>query len=380
MLIVISLDGFRWDYLQRNLSLAPNLARLFNTGISAKYMVPCFPSKTFPNHYSIVTGLYPESHGIIANTIWDPTIGYTFTLYNQGPKDARWWLGEPIWVTAQKAGLKSGIYFWPGSEAPIQGMYPTYYAAYEGSVTPSQRVEGLFGYLDEDPDIRFMAIYFENVDSIGHDYGPSPSPQLNSAIQTVDEAIGMIITNLEKRDLWDSTNLFVVGDHGMTQMSPDKVVFIDKCINMSDVYIVDWSPILALIPNDLNNTQNIYDQLSQCDTNLQVYLKEDIPERFHYQISPRITPIVGIATPQWSITTAARFSPGYYTGGTHGYDNEFIDMETIFFARGPDLKSGGTVIDSFQNIHIYNLFVHLLGLTNGAPNNGTDYLINQVVN
>src|SRR5688572_15430716 len=212
--ILISFDGFRWDYETK--APAPNLRSLAARGVRAESLIPSFPTKTFPNHYTIVTGLYPGHHGIVANNIHDPSTGRTLTLANRKEVgDPMWWGGEPIWVTAQRQGLTSGAVFWPGSEAPIGGMYPRCWKLFDDSYPPDDRVDEILGWLELPPveRPRFITLYFSDVDSAGHSFGPD-SIEVQEAVRRVDGYLGRLLKGLDARGLTNAVNVVVVSDHG----------------------------------------------------------------------------------------------------------------------------------------------------------------------
>ncbi|NOX38898.1 MAG: alkaline phosphatase family protein [Calditrichaeota bacterium] len=369
-LILISIDGFRWDYLDTY--QPPYLTRLAREGVRAEALIPVFPTKTFPNHYSIVTGLYAEHHGVIANRMYDPIMDAYFSLGNrQAVQDGRWYGGEPIWVTVEKSGKVSATFFWPGSEAEIQGYRPTYWKTYDESIPNDARVQQVLEWLALPEEKRpvLITLYFSDVDHWGHRAGPD-SPELARAVQQVDSAIGKLLDGLHGMGMDDQVNLIIVSDHGMTRTSPDRIIFLDDYIQMDHVEVLDWSPVLALRPRP-GRVDSVYRALKGAHPHLTVYKKAEIPERFHYRSHIRIPAIIGLADEGWSITTRSYFERNRdrYQGGTHGYDNRLASMRGIFLARGPAFKSG-VVVDDFLNIHLYELMAHLLNVP-PVPNDGS---------
>lgn len=383
--ILISLDGFRWDYLDMYEQYTPTLNKMRREGYFQPIQ-PMFPTKTFPNHYTIVTGLYPETHGIVSNTFFSPLFNATFRIDNkEAVTNARWWGGEPIWVTAQKQSLKSGIYFWPGSEAPIGGMYPTHYKPYDKSVSMDTRVDGVIQWLEMDKErkLNFIALYMEPVDDAGHAYGPNNSTQMVAALQEVDSAIANLLSFLSNSSLYNTTNIVIVSDHGMTELSSDRVAYLENCIDLSLVTIVDYSPNAFLIPKDLSTTSSLLSLFDECKRtrypNITAYAKADIPAVLNFNASDRITPIVVIADLGWSIAVGSFNGPK----GNHGYDNRNADMRGIFLAHGPNIRATSSpsplspLSSPVPNIDVYNFLSHLLHVS-PAPNNGSSFLVDQI--
>ena len=366
--LLISLDGFRWDYLERY--DAPTLKRLAAEGVRARQMIPSFPTKTFPNHYTIVTGLYPEHHGIVSNTMYDPEMDASFSIGNrEAQRDGRWWEGEPLWVTAEKQNQTSATYFWPGTEAEIQGVRPTYWGPYDGRVPGPERVDQVLAWLDLPQEERptFVTLYFSTVDSRGHASAPV-SDEVAAAVRTVDGHLARLVEGLKTRGLYDDVNIIVVSDHGMVETSPERVVLLDDYIALDDVHIVEYSPVLMLRPK-AGRDDAVYEGLREAP-HLTVYRKEDLPDAFHYRAHHRIPPLLGIADEGWSISTRAfvRDNPNSFRGATHGYDHRLPSMQALFVARGPAFIEG-VVVEPFANVHLYSLMTHILGLE-PAPNDG----------
>ncbi|MFQ5741247.1 MAG: ectonucleotide pyrophosphatase/phosphodiesterase [Acidobacteriota bacterium] len=371
-LILVSFDGFRWDYLDR--TQTPHLDRLVSTGVRAARLIPVFPTKTFPNHYSIVTGLYPEHHGIVANNMYDPLLDASFSLANREAVAAsRWWGGEPIWVTAARAGRKSATLFWPGSEAEIKGYRPTYWVKYKAGMSDRNRVHQVLAWLDLPEEERpvFLAAYFSTTDSVGHDFGPE-SGELREAVRHLDEMTGLLIDGLASRGLLERVNLIFTSDHGMTELDPSRRIFLDDYLDLSSLRVVDWSPVAALRPGPAD-VDKVFEALRGAHPHLEVYRKEEIPERFHYREHRRIAPLIAIADEGWTITTHGRVSELEAAGrrmarASHGFDNQLESMQGLFLAHGPAFRKG-RLIRPFVNVHIYPLMAHLLGLA-PAPNDG----------
>lgn len=367
-LVLISIDGFRWDYINR--PEASHIRALAAHGVRAERMVPSFPSLTFPNHYTIVTGLYPEHHGIVANTMVDATLG-KFTIGDSpAVRDARWWGGEPIWNTAEKQHERSAPVSWPGSEAPINGMRPWLWGKFDGNIPPADRVRRVLALLALPPDSapRLITQYFPDVDHQGHSFGPD-APQTNAAIAQIDSAVGAIVDGIARMGLASRVNIIVLADHGMTALSDSRVIYLDDYVSLDSADVIDYGAVTAIAPKP-GHLGYVYEKLHGANPHLAVYRKADVPARFHYNANPRIQPIVAIADEGWNVTSHPRVRPNAAPfNGTHGFDNQLVSMGALFVASGPAFKSG-VVVPPFQNIHVYDLMARVLGLQ-PAPNDGS---------
>ena len=368
-LILISLDGFRWDYMRW--ADTPHLDSLVSAGSGAQALVPAFPTKTFPNHYSIATGLYPGNHGLVANTIFDPILADTFALTDRRTvADGRWYGGEPIWVTAEKQGVKSASMFWPGTEAEIDGVRPTYWQRYDHNMAADSVLAQVLRWLDlpAGRSPRFISMYFHGVDDAGHQNGPD-SAGVALAVQRIDSTLGNLFHALALRQLSASTNILITSDHGMTWADSARLVYLDDYIDSTQLAVTDWAPVLALRPHE-DSIEAVYNALKGAHPRLHIYLREELPPQYHYSSHYRIPPIVGILDLGWQATTHQRFEERResYTGGVHGYAPDNSDMHGIFFAAGPDIRSGRQ-LPAMENIHLYELMCHLLNLE-AAPNDG----------
>ncbi len=368
-LILVSFDGYRWDYPE--LHAAPELLRLAAAGVRAERLIPSFPTKTFPNHYTLVTGLYPEHHGIIANSMWDPEWQAAFSLSARNEvRNPRWWEGEPLWVTAERQGRRTAAFFWPGSEAPIGGVRPSRWKVFDSSIPGAARVSETLAWLDLPASERpsFIASYFEDVDNAGHDYGPE-SPETGKAVVAVDGYLGQLLAGLEARGLEDRVTVVVTSDHGMTAMDQNKAIVLEDLIDLDSVRIVDLSPVAMLEPK-AGREEAVYRALHGAHAALTVYRKEEVPERLHFRDHRRIPKVIACADPGWTIY-ATRASAANHIGfarGMHGFDNHSTDMHGILVARGPTLRAG-LAMPALENVHVYELMTRALGLA-PAPNDG----------
>ena len=370
--LLISLDGFRADYVDR--PNAVNLRRLAARGVRAERMIPAFPSKTFPNHYTIVTGLTPEHHGIVANAMRDSVLGIFRTSDTLAVGEPRWWGGEPIWVTAENQGRRAASYFWPGSEAAIKGVRPTWYERYDDSRPNAVRVQRVLEWLamPQDSAPAMITLYFSDTDNAGHGFGPL-APQTDSAIAHVDAALGAIMDGVDRLGLRNVVNIIVVADHGMAESSGERVIVLDDYLDLRTVDIVDYTPVAAIAPRD-GDVERVYRALADRHPHLQVYRKGEVPARLHFNAHPRITPIVAVADEAWTITdraTLTRRGRDDYSGGQHGYDPELVSMGAVFVAAGPGIAEGRRV-PPFRNVHVYALMARLLRLTPAATDGSID--------
>ena len=375
-LILISLDGFAASYLST--FEAPNITELARGGLQAGGLVPTFPSKTFPTHYSVVTGMHAGNHGIIANRMYDPEMDEWFWLSKSDAVSNGEWYddAEPIWVTAEEQGVKTAPMFWPGSEAEINGRRPTYWFAYDGQISNQDRVAQALQWMDLPDSERpaFISLYFSDVDGAGHRFGPD-SDQVGAAIARVDSSIGLLLDGLEERDRTRDTDIIILSDHGMTAVDTTRIIVLDDYIDVATVTITDTSPVLALLPDE-NDADSLVQVLASAHPNMQAFNKKDLPARFHYSEHVRIPPVIAIADEGWTIVTRERYNPARFGGGTHGYDNALKSMHGLFVASGPSIP-GGTRTDVVDVIDIYNLLAELLGIV-PAENDGTTKLVDLV--
>ncbi|XP_059433346.1 uncharacterized protein LOC132166534 [Corylus avellana] len=377
VVLLISSDGFRFGYQFK--TSTPNIGRLICNGTEAETgLIPVFPTLTFPNHYSIVTGLYPAFHGIINNHFLDPRTGEAF---NMGSHEPKWWLGEPLWETVVNNGLKAATYFWPGSEVK-KGSWTCpdkFCMNYNSSVPFEERVDTVLSYFDlpgsEIP--QFMTLYFEDPDHQGHQVGPD-DPEITEAVARIDRMIGRLIEGLEKRGVFEDVSIIMVGDHGMVGTCDKKLIFLDDLnpwIEIPADWVLSHSPLLAIRPPPGVKPADVVAKMNEGlksgkvenGKNLRVYLKEELPARLHYVASDRIPPVIGLIEEGFKVEQ--KRTKRKECGGAHGYDNAVFSMRTIFIGHGPQFARGRKV-PSFENIQIYNLVTSILQIQ-GASNNGS---------
>jgi len=360
--LLVSIDGFRADYLSRGLT--PNLAALAAEGVNAP-MRPAFPSLTFPNHYTLVTGLYPDHHGIVENTMSDPSLAHPhFTLSDHDANwDRAWWdEATPLWVTVQRQGGHAATMFWPGSEVDIQGVRPDHWLPYDQGMADSDRVGQVLAWLDLPAAERpsFVTLYFDKVDSAGHHQGPD-SAGLNQALGQIDAAIGLLVQGLKQRGIEDKVDLIVVADHGMAALAPERTIYIDDIVSPADIQIVSSSAMMSLSAAP-GAEARVEKALFAPQKHMVCRKKQDMPARFHYGTNPRIPPILCLADVGWVITTHDFAAHRHGSNvGTHGFDNQAPEMAALFIARGPDFRPG-LKHAPFDNVDVYPLMAKLLGV------------------
>jgi predicted AlkP superfamily pyrophosphatase or phosphodiesterase len=379
--ILISFDGFRWDYPTK--AATPNLRRLMARGVHAQNLIPSFPSKTFPNHYTIVTGLYPGHHGIVANNIFDPPTGRTFAPAKIAEvRDPMWWGGVPIWTLVEQAGKASAPLSWPGSEAPHAGVMSHFWQPYDENRPPAARLDQLFAHLDLPAAQRpvFLSVYFEDTDAAGHERGPE-SQEVRDAIVRDDGYIGVLMDGLARRGIADRVNVVVVSDHGMAPVDDERVMVADDYFSADDAFVSDINPNLSVFPKP-GKEDSVYQALVRANQHLKAYRRDEIPERWHLHDHPRVPPVLAVSDEGWQVlrrATADDVKAGKITGlrGQHGYDPRLMSMRAFFVAAGPAFKRGVTVAP-FENVHIYNVLARVLGVT-PAPNDGDPSLARQLL-
>ncbi|KAK7110986.1 hypothetical protein V1264_014774 [Littorina saxatilis] len=367
--LLVSMDGFRWDYIHKVKGLG-NFSRLVDSGSCVDHVNPAFATVTFPLHYTMVTGLYEESHGVVANNMYDLDSNTAFTLTYSGPDTnaSLWWEGaEPIWVSAVKAGLKAGTIFWPGCDVENHGSRPTSWLAYGGKMTYEDRIRTAVDWLHEQ-NMQFVALYFDEPDTTGHTYGPF-AKQTADKVREMDGVLGLILESLDAAGLGDDVNVIVTSDHGMADVNLEK-----KMINLYDKVdrslvqrVPDSGPVTAIMPV-AGREDDVMAALRKVD-HLTAYRKEDIPERYHYTDHRRIMPIIVIADEGWELAADPKAFLDWGAKGDHGYDNELSSMKPIFFARGPNFRKGAHTT-AISSVDIYPLLCELLGIE-PKPHNGS---------
>uniref|UniRef100_A0A674N451 glycerophosphocholine cholinephosphodiesterase n=1 Tax=Takifugu rubripes TaxID=31033 RepID=A0A674N451_TAKRU len=379
-LLVFLIDGFRYDYMD-NLHNLPGFRELVGNGVKVDYMTPDFPSLSFPNYYTLMTGRHCDSHQMTGNYMWDEASKAEFLIgTNPDSRLPLWWNGsEPIWVTLQKLGKKVYMYFWPGCEVEILGVRPSFCEEYISSPSEKNLTDSIGNALNvlKSGDANMAAIYYENIDVQGHHWGPD-SQQVRTAVQQLDDAMKTLNNKIKEMNMANKLNVMLFSDHGMTKIQwMEKVIELDKHINMSDIVkTMDRGPVISLWPK-VDKYQKVYAALVQVP-NMRVYGKQDVPERFHYKGGRFVSPLTLVAEPGWFIAKNKADLPYWNNGsasstawqnGWHGYDNEFLDMRAFFLATGPDFKRNVQAAP-IRSVDVYNLMCRTLGIE-PLPNNGS---------
>ncbi|KYO34116.1 ectonucleotide pyrophosphatase/phosphodiesterase family member 5 [Alligator mississippiensis] len=361
--LLVSFDGFRWDYINR--VPAPHFHYVIKNGVHVKRVTNVFITKTYPNHYTMVTGLYAESHGIVANEMYDPVLNRTFSMNHMDIYHAQFWEEAcPIWVTNQMEGHRSGAAMWPGTDVRIHGVLPTHYMIYNESVSFEDRVSHLIDWFTSENPINFGLLYWEQPDEMGHILGPE-NPLMRVVINETDAKLGHLVSELKKAKLWDTVNIIITSDHGMAQSSSKRLIELDQYVDREWYTMVDHSPVVAILPKE-GKLDEVYESLVNAHPNMTVYKKEEIPSRLHYKHNSRIQPVLAVADIGWEIV---KNKTDPFLLGNHGYDNTLPEMHPIFLAHGPAFRKNATK-EAMNMTDLYPLLCHLLGI-NPLPNNGS---------
>ena len=364
--VMVSLDGFRYDYAEKH--GAKNLLDMVQNGSSSVRLIPSFPSKTFPNHYTLVTGMYPETHGIVANSFYDSELKKSYRISDrQVVEDGNWYGGVPLWNLAQLQGMVAASYFWVGSEANVNGLHPKYYYRYNKKTPYEYRVKRVLEWLQlpENERPHFITLYFSLVDTMGHRFGPD-ALETKEAVQYVDEQIGTLRKGIKQLGL--PVTLIVTSDHGMDNVS--------KPINIYDYIAVPKEqflagPVAMIYTKSAEEKEAWYTELVKRPL-FKTYKKEEVPDYLNFSDNPRIGDLVLIADAPYQVSyfVGGRKRKELTLKGTHGYDPfENKNMGGIFYAEGPKIKKGHK-ISPFENIHIYPLVASLLELQLMMPIDG----------
>lgn len=366
-LLLVSLDGVRPDYLGRGDT--PTLDSLARAGVQS-WMRPSYPSLTFPNHYTLVTGLRPDRHGLIHNSMYDETLG-EFRLSNRDAVGNAAWYdgGEPLWVTAENAGLRTATLSWPGSEAPVRGVHPTQWSVFDASRPIGERVDTVLAWLTAPEASRpaFATLYFEHPDSAGHAHGPN-SAEVRESLRDVDAGLARLVEGLRARDLLGSVNLVLVSDHGMAEVLPGHAVAIEDMVTVEEARVTSTGQVIGVVPNAGFEAQ-VERKLLGAHAQYDCWRKGEMPARWKFGSHPRVPPIVCQMHLGWdAVPRAGMARREGMTRGSHGYDPATPEMRAMFIAHGPAFRSG-VRLDGFDNVDLYPMLARLLGVT-PADNDG----------
>lgn len=358
--ILISIDAFRWDLADKY--QAKNLIKLRESGVQAAYLKPSYPSLTFPNHYSIVTGLYPSHHGVVDNTFYDKKRD---VIYKKSDKlmavDSSWYGGKPLWVLAEQQKMLSAVFYWPGSEISMDGIRPTYYYNYDEIIPIERRLNIVKDWLRLPGEKRphFIALYFPQVDKAAHNYS-ADSEQTKAAVQLIDEAIGKIIESANATGL--PINFIVLSDHGMTKIDQDNTIPLPSVIDLKQFKVPTGTALLHLYANKKEYIKPTFEALKSTAKEYDVYLSKQIPKAWHYRRKEDKYNRIGdiLLVPHLpKVFSIYNAKPDM---GQHGFDPAISDMHASFYAFGPQIKNG-LKIKAFENVNVYPLIAEILGLS-----------------
>lgn len=359
--IMISFDGFRHDYLEA--VDTPAFDRVIRSGARAVSLVPVFPTKTFPNHYTLATGMYPARHGLVDNIFWDPELDAGYDMRDRATvEEGSWYGGEPIWVTAETQKMVSAAYFWVGTEAPVSGIQPAFWYRYDGSVPNRERVGRALEWLSLPPRERphLILLYFSDVDSRAHEYGPD-SREVRAAVREVDAALGRLLDGLERLSIADRVHLVLLSDHGMAQVDPRKIYTLSEHVDLDGIRTEGGGPYMTLHFNgDRERAEEVRRTLSTALPHAAVLRIDETPSRWHYGGNPRLGDLLVLGELPW-LVVRERPAEDRIPRGHHGWDPAREEMHGIFVAAGPGIRET-VLIPSVESIHVYPLVAHLLGL------------------
>jgi predicted AlkP superfamily pyrophosphatase or phosphodiesterase len=369
--VLVSIDGFRYDYAK--IYAAPHLDAIAKAGASAPDgMLPAYPSLTFPNHYTLVTGLYPEHHGIVGNSFYDPARKERYSSNDaKAVTDGSWYRGVPLWSLAEKQGMRAACFFWPGSEAEIAGERPSYYLKYDDAVPDADRVDQVVDWLKLPTAKRphFITLYFGEVDHAGHEYGPA-APETRAAVRHVDSEVGILRTHLAELHL--PVDLVVVSDHGMAK-EQGEWIDLDQYADFSGMQTVG----ALMYPDSEQGAAKLYAKLRIASDKFKVYRRSRMPAELNYTGEPRIGDPVIVATGPYAIRVHGPDDPAKSNApnkGVHGYDPHIVpEMRAIFYAEGPDIRKG-VVLKPFENVGLYPFLAEILGLDAPATDGNASVL------
>ncbi len=387
IVILISLDGFRYDYVER--FQPENLSKFVKEGTSAEALIPSFPSKTFPNHYTIATGMLPEHHGLVDNSFYEPFKDQVYSMGNRDiVQDGYWYGGTPLWVLAENNGMKAVSYFFVGSEAPVQGIRPSEYFDYDGRVPNLTRISKVFEWL-QSPDTerpRLIALYFSDMDDVGHAYGPSNNEKLQERLTKLDHELGALIEGVKSFDL--PINLIFVSDHGMSDVKKDRLINLDELTEGIDARVVNNGALAHIHLEDKADKKSAIELIQSRSAHVSI---DDLEKNENYTDVSRYAQRIGdfLILPELGYYLADNRGMMRYQNraamlktevfGEHGFSPKNKEAWGIFYASGPQIEAG-LQIPPFQNIHIYPLICQILGLPIPEGIDGKAEVLESVLN
>ena len=375
--IMISIDGFRYDYAEKH--GAKNLLALAHGGVKADGMIPSYPSLTFPNHYSIATGLYPSHHGLASNYFYSPRRKQFYAMKRRESfADGSWYGGTPLWVLAEQQQMLSASFYWVGTEADIKGIYPTYYYSYNEIIPIDRRIQTVVDWLKLPPEQRphLITFYFPDVDHAGHEFGPD-APQTAKAVREVDKTIKRLYDAVKQTGL--PVNFIIVADHGMTKIDTINTLPMPAVVDTTKFHIPRGFELVELYAKNKEDILPTYEKLKREENHFKVYLKANMPAHLHYGENDDLHGVIGdiMLIPTWP--RVFHFSKRAPNPGAHGFDPALVkDMYTIFYAWGPNFKTN-TRVPAFENVNVYPVVAKILGLNYSEKIDGSPELADKIV-
>ena len=369
-LVLVSFDGFRWDYA--SLTDTPSLDRMAREGLKAEALQPVFPTITFPNHYSIASGTLPWRHGIVAND-FPAENGVDWYHYKDRTtvQDGRWYLAEPIWVTAEKAGIRAAAYYFVGTEADVDGVRPTHWRAFDADVPGRARLNPVLDWLAEPEEQRphLVTLYFERVDDHGHWYGPESDENMG-AVRQVDKLLGALQDGIAKLPHGDDVYVLVVSDHGQASYRPREPFILDHWLDLENTTVINGGPnaFVHIEGNDMEraaNMRNIINRNWDCG---RAYLPTELPPAWNAGTSERYPELFVQADAGCAVITSES-NRRKVTAGDHGWAPDVPEMRGIFYATGPRIPAG-TRTGVVHVTDIFPLMLEILGLEAPGPVDG----------
>jgi predicted AlkP superfamily pyrophosphatase or phosphodiesterase len=357
--ILISADGFRYDLADKY--QAENLLRYREAGVAASYMQASYPSLTFPNHYSIITGLYPSHHGIVDNSFYDKTKNEFYSISNKkAVGDSSWYGGTPLWVLAEKQHMLSASFYWVASESAIQGIRPTYYYIYNDLIPIDKRIQTVRNWLElpEDRRPHFITFYFPDVDHQEHLHGPD-SKEADSAVHFVDESVRKLVDAVGTLGL--NINFIFLSDHGMTTVDTKETLDLPQAVDTSKFIVPPGTSLLHLYAKNVSDISPTYQALKKEAKDYDVYLPDEIPAAWHYGSKDDKYKRIGDIILVPHLPKVFNIRKRHVSIGEHGFDPAFPDMHATFYAWGPMFRQHQT-IEGFENVHVYPLIARILNL------------------